>query len=227
MKLLHRLQQSAVQGTLASLKKISDWEDIQRDLGHKEDLWWEDFHCDLGHTKLSDYPWLVTQKNLGGCIIDQGSLKMEHLGKCKKKFLLHPDIGCMSRARFLIHSLMEVLVKGDIASNELRPLGRKKLRNWDWIAALCATQLCLCVQASCVPQVVSVSSTFPQLLPRRQSGREPLCSKVKSASPFLAPKHLSLTYFQRCQGSGVCPFGANFLQTVAGTKERRRRDPCT
>ena len=62
MKLLDRLQQSAVQGTLASLKKISDWEDIQRDLGHKVGLWWEDIHCDLGHTTFSDYPGLVTQK---------------------------------------------------------------------------------------------------------------------------------------------------------------------
>ena len=59
--------------------------------------------------------------------MDQYSLKMEHLGKRKKKFLLHPGTGCMNRARFLIHSLMEVLVNGDIASNELRLLGRKKI----------------------------------------------------------------------------------------------------
>ena len=101
--------------------------------------------------------------------MDQYSLQMEHLGKCKKKLRLHPGTGCMNRARFLIHSLMEVLVKDDIASNELRPLGRKKIKKFRLNSSLCATQLCLCVQASCVPQAVSVSSTFPQLLPRRQS----------------------------------------------------------
>ena len=165
------------------------------------------------------------KSNLGGCIIDQGSLKMEHLGECKKKFRLHPGTGCMSRARFLIHSLMEVLVNGDIASNELR---RKKIKKFRLNSSSSVPHSCVCVfkqvvfHRRCLCPRLSLNCCHAG-----RAGREPLCSKVKSASPFLAPKHLSLTYFQRCQGSGVCPFGGNFLQTVAGTKERRRRDPCT
>ena len=85
------------------------------------------------------------KKNLGRCIIDQYSLKMEHLGKCKQKFRLHPDTGCMSRARFLIHSLMEVLVKDDIASNELRPLGRKKIKRFRLNSSSSVPHSCVCV----------------------------------------------------------------------------------
>ena len=108
------------------------------------------------------------KKNLGRCIMDQYSLKMEHLGKCKKK----PGTDCMSRARFLIHSLMEVLVKGDIASNELRPLGRKKIKKFRLnSSSVCHTAVSVCSSKLCSTGGVCVLD-FPSIVatPAEQGG---------------------------------------------------------
>ena len=104
--------------------------------------------------------------------MDQYSLKMEHLGKCKKKFLLQPGTDCMSRARFLIHSLMEVLVKGDIASNELRPLGRKKIKKFRLnSSSVCHTAVSVCSSKLCSTGGVCVLD-FPSIVatPAEQGG---------------------------------------------------------
>ena len=89
---------------------------------------------------------------------------MEHLGKCKQRFRLHPDTGCMSRARFLIHSLMGVLVKDDIASNELRPLGCKKIKKFRLNSSpVCHTAVSVCSSKLCSTGGVCVLD-FPSIV---------------------------------------------------------------